>query len=174
MELEQRQYPIGKWTPKKKYTSKEIARNIAILEKYPTKYRRLVKKLSDEELAKSYREGAWNVRQLVVHISDMHILHYARFKQALCEPNPVGFLAKINDWNSMNEVATANVTDAVMLLEATHKRWVHLMESMSDEDFKRTFFHPLRQVNLTLEQALAMAAWHVRHHFEHIRIALAS
>ncbi|MDZ7933790.1 MAG: DinB family protein [Emticicia sp.] len=172
MTLEQRQYPIEKWSPKKSYSAKEIERNIGIIEKYPAKYKRLTKKLSDEELAKAYRDGAWNIRQLLTHISDMHILHYARFKQALSDENPVGFVANINAWNATAEISSTPPTDALLLLEATHKRWVSLMKNMSEGDFDKTFFHSLRQINLTLAQALSMAAWHTKHHFEHIRIAL--
>lgn len=172
MELEQRQYPIGKWTFKKKYSEKEIQRFIAIIEKYPAKYKRLTKHLSDSDLAKTYREGGWNIRQVITHIADMHILHFARFKQALCDDNPVGFAANINGWNSLAEVNNAPVADSVLLLEATHKRWVHLLKTMPLTDFDRTFFHPLRNINLTLAQALSMAAWHTRHHFEHIKIAM--
>lgn len=170
--LEQRQYPIGKWKPKKKYTESEIRRYIAVLEKYPAKYKRLVKKLEDAQLAKTYREGAWTVKQLVIHISDMHILHLARFKQALCMDNPIGFAANINGWNDLPEVATAPVADGLLLLEATHKRWVNVLNNMAPADFDRTFHHPLRGVDLTLAQALHMGAWHSRHHFEHIKIAL--
>lgn len=174
MTLEQRQYPIGKWTPKKSYSVKEIERNIGIIEKYPAKYKRLTKKLSDEDLAKTYREGAWNIRQLLTHISDMHIMHYARFKQALSDENPVGFVANINAWNATAEISSTPPADALLLLEATHKRWVSLMRSMSANDFDKTFFHALRQLNLTLAQALSMAAWHSKHHFEQIKIALNS
>jgi hypothetical protein len=172
MELEQRQYPIGKWIPKKKYSEKDIQKFIAIIEKYPAKYKRLTKKLSDEDLSKTYRAGGWNVRQLVTHLGDMHILHFARFKQALCVDNPVGFAANINGWNSLVEVSTAPVADSLLLLEATHKRWLHLIKTMTLSDFDRTFHHPLRNTDLTLAQALSMAAWHSRHHFEHIKIAL--
>ena len=172
MELEQLKYPIGKLVFKKKYSEKEIQKLLSIIEKYPAKYKRLTKKLTDEDLAKTYRDGSWNVRQLLTHISDMHILHFSRFKQALCDENPVGFAANINGWNALTEVHTAPVADAIMLLEATHKRWAHLMHTMAFEDFNRTFFHPLRQTNLTLAQALAMGAWHSQHHFEHIRIAI--
>jgi hypothetical protein len=172
MELEKRQYPIGKWTAKKQYSEKEIARNIAILEKYPAKYKRLVKKLPPADLAKTYREGAWTVQQLVTHISDMHILHFARFKQALCTDNPLGYVANINGWNELPEVPQVPVADALLLLEATHKRWVHLLKTMQPTDFNRTFHHPLRGIDLTLAQALAMGAWHSRHHLEHIKIAL--
>lgn len=173
MTLEQRQFPIGKWTPKKAYSAKEIERNISIIEKYPAKYKRLTKKLSEEELAKTYREGAWNVHGLVVHISDMHILHFARFKQALCETNPQGFAPNIQGWANNPEVKTVPLADALLLLEATHRRWTHLLKSMSPEDFNKSFFHAGRQIYVTLAQALHMGAWHARHHVEHIKIALA-
>jgi DinB superfamily len=172
MELEQRTYPIGKWVMKKKYSEKDIQKFIGIIEKYPAKYKRLTKKLTDEDLAKSYREGGWNARQVMTHIADMHILHFARFKQALVDENSVGFAANINGWNALSEVNSVPVADSVLLLEATHKRWVHLMKNMAPSDFNRTFFHPLRNANLTLAQALSMAAWHSRHHFEHIKIAV--
>jgi hypothetical protein len=99
-------------------------------------------------------------------------LHFARFKQALCEENPHGFVANINGWANNKETNTAPIADGLLLLEATHKRWVHLMKTMSEEDFKRSFYHPLRQISLSLAQALHMAAWHIQHHFEHIKIAL--
>ena len=172
MTLEQRQYPIGKWKAKKNYSAKETERNIAIIEKYPAKYKRLTKKLSEQDLAKQYREGSWNVREILVHVSDMHILHYARFKQALSDQNPSGFVANINAWNKTAEIPSTPTADTLLLLEATHKRWVHLMKNMSENDFDRSFFHVLRQINLTLAQALSMATWHIKHHFEHIKIAL--
>lgn len=172
MTIEQRQYPIGKWKAKKSYSTKEIERNIDIIEKYPAKYKRLTKKLSDQELESQYREGSWNIRQILVHISDMHILHYARFKQALSDENPIGFAANINAWNATSEISSTPPADALLLLEATHKRWVLLMKTMSENDFDKTFHHPLRQINLTLAQALSMAAWHSKHHLEHIKIAL--
>ncbi len=172
MTTEQRQYPIGKWTAKESYSVKEIEKNIAVIEKYPAKYKRLTKQLSDEDLAKTYREGSWTVREILVHLSDMHFLHYARFKQALSDQNPVGFAANINAWNVTPEVASTPTADALLLLEATHKRYVHLAKSMSGNDFDKTYFHPLRQMNLTLAQSLSISAWHTKHHFEHIKIAL--
>jgi uncharacterized damage-inducible protein DinB len=172
MTLEERQFPIGKWKPEDSYSEEEIARNIVIIEQYPVRYKELTGNLSAEELKKTYREGAWNIHKLVVHISDMHILHFARFKQALCQDNPQGYSPDINGWANNPEVPTVPLADALLLLEATHKRWAHLLKSMSSEDFSRTFFHTGRQINLTLAQALHMAAWHCKHHLEHIRIAL--
>ena len=174
MTLEERQFPIGKWKPENSYSDKEMAQNISIIEHYAAKYAELTQNLSAVQLAQSYREGAWSIHKVVVHISDMHILHFARFKQALCENNPQGFGPNINGWANNPEVETVPLADALLLLEATHKRWTHLLKSMSPDDFNRSFFHVGRQMNLSLAQALHMGAWHSKHHLEHIKIALAS
>lgn len=172
MDLQQRQFPIGKWKPKKNYSEKEMSRHLAVIEKYPAKYKRLVKKLTPSEWAKTYRAGAWNAHQLVVHIADMHILHYARVKQALCTDKPTAYTANIDGWNSLPEVETASPVEALTLLDATHKRYAHLIRSMSPADFERSFYHPQRQIDINLAQAIHMTAWHTRHHFEHIKLAL--
>ncbi len=172
MTLEERQFPIGKWKPEELYSEEELARNISIIEHYPARYVALTQNLSAEQLAQSYRAGAWNIHKLVVHISDMHILHFARFKQALCEDNPQGYGPNINGWANNPEVPGVPLADALMLLEATHKRWTHLLKSMSSDDFNKTYFHVGRQMNLKLAQALHMGAWHCAHHLEHIKIAL--
>ncbi|PLK46176.1 DinB family protein [Emticicia sp. TH156] len=172
MTLEERQFPIGKWKPEELYSEEEMAQNVSIIEQYPAKYTELTKNLSAEQLAQSYREGAWSIHKIVVHISDMHILHFARFKQTLCEDNTQGYGSNINGWANNPEVETVPLADALLLLEATHKRWVHLLKSMSPADFNKSFFHVGRQMNVTLAQALHMGAWHSKHHLEHIKIAL--
>jgi hypothetical protein len=53
------------------------------------------------------------------------------------------------------------------MLESIHTRWVALMDSMSEDDFKKTFNHP-ETGPWTLEGALALYAWHSRHHTAHI------
>jgi hypothetical protein len=53
------------------------------------------------------------------------------------------------------------------LLEALHMRWVILLRSIKPQDWKRTFQHP-ENGPMTLEYALALYAWHSRHHLAHI------
>ena len=56
---------------------------------------------------------------------------------------------------------------SLRLTEAVHERWVALLESMSDDDYRRTLIHP-ESGEWTLEEFLAMYAWHSRHHTAHI------
>ena len=171
MELEQLKFPVGKLDLKNEYSGKEIGDFIEILRYYPGKYRNLLRLKSEEDLEAQYREGSWTALQVMHHVADMHILHYARFKFALTEDNPVGVVAKINAWANLEDSRTAPVKDSLLLLEGTHLRWAYLAEQMNRAEFERTFFHPLRQDTVTLAQALALGAWHTRHHFNHLRLA---
>ena len=47
--------------------------------------RETVDTLNDDELSKTYREGAWTVRQLVHHIADSQLNMYQRLKLALTD-----------------------------------------------------------------------------------------
>ena len=60
--------------------------------------------------------------------------------------------------------AARGVTD---LLEAVHRRWVVLLESLKDEDLARPLMHP-ENGPMTLDRLLQLYAWHGRHHVAHI------
>ena len=55
---------------------------------FPIRLRETVDSLNDEGLNKTYREGAWTVRQLVHHIADSQVEHVYRLKLALTDDNP--------------------------------------------------------------------------------------
>lgn len=172
MDIQSLQFPIGKWSPKGDYTADEIQERLTTLKTIPAEYRALTELLSHEELQKQYREGSWTIQQLIHHVADMHLLHYIRFKQALTEDNPNGVVAKIDAWATMEEAKTAPIGFSLQMMEGTHARWTNLMEQMSAEDFQKGYYHPLRQINIKLIDALDMGAWHAKHHLAHIKIAL--
>jgi hypothetical protein len=45
-----------------------------------------------------------------------------------------------------------------------HARWVHLLRSLTDEQWARSFYHPESRQSVTLSAALSSYAWHCRHH----------
>jgi hypothetical protein len=53
------------------------------------------------------------------------------------------------------------------MIEAIHHRWSVLLASMTDEDFAKKFIHP-ETGEWKLESALALYAWHSKHHTAHI------
>ena len=172
MTLEQRQFPIGKWTVKDHYSSEEIQENIALLKAYGLKYRELTQHLSEEDLEKTYREGSWTTRQLVHHVADTHQWHFIRIKQALTEENAVGILLNVTAVSALPDSEKAPIKDSLMMIESTHNRYAYLFENIAESEYTKSYYHPLRQLHITIPQALDITVWHAKHHFEHIRIAL--
>ncbi|MBC7407306.1 MAG: DinB family protein [Arcicella sp.] len=173
MTIEQIQYPIGKWVAKDYYSSKEIQQNIANLLIYTLKYRELTQHLSEEDLAKTYREGSWTIRQIVHHVADTHLWHFIRIKQALTEENPNGIFGNVIAISALPDSAKAPIEDSLQMIESTHKRYAYVCSNIPESEYNRTYYHPFRQINVTIPQAMDMTVWHVKHHFEHILIALA-
>ncbi len=92
---------------------------------------------------------------------------YIRFKLALTEPEPKIRPYKEAEWAKLPDTAVTPIEVSLQLLAALHSRWVDLLQNMQPSDFERTLYHPERGV-LTLEQMLAMYAWHSGHHLAHI------
>ena len=101
-----------------------------------------IKDLSDAQLDTPYREGGWTVRQLVHHIADSHMNSFIRFKFALTEDTPTIMPYDQDSWVHMADASQLDPMISVDLLRGIHKRLVHVLEHMSDSDFKRELYHP--------------------------------
>jgi DinB superfamily len=172
MTLEQIQYPIGKWASKDHYSPEEIQQNMADIVAYALKYKELTSHLSEEDLEKTYREGSWTIRQVVHHVADTHLFHFLRLKHALTEENPNGVIANVNAFAVLPDSAKAPIEDSLQMIESTHKRYAYLFSNIPVSDYQRTYYHPFRQLNVNLPQAIDMTVWHAKHHLGHIEIAL--
>jgi len=124
--------------------------------------------LTDAQLDTPYRPGGWTVRQVVHHLADSHIHSYIRFKLAVTEDQPTIKPYDEARWAELKEARTAPVEVSLDLIDALHRRWVMLLENMTDADFKRAFHHPENGI-MPLEPTVEMYAWHGRHHVAHIQ-----
>ncbi len=136
------------------------------------KYKELTQHLSEEDLEKTYREGSWTIRQVVHHVADTHLFHFIRLKHALTEENAVGVIGNVNAWAVLPDTQKAPIADSLQMIESTHKRYAYVFANIPASDYGRTYFHPFRQINVTVPQALDMVIWHLKHHLGHIEIAL--
>ncbi|GAB3255456.1 bacillithiol transferase BstA [Larkinella harenae] len=168
-----RKFPIGPLALQQSYTPEELARNIEILETAPAQYRQLVENRSSDELAKTYREGSWNVQQLVHHVADMQLLHFFRMKKVLTEPDyDTITLVNMDGWASTPDAQTAPVEASLLLFEGVHRRYAYLAKSLDEAQLARTYYHPVRKIWINQAQAVGMSVWHVQHHLAHIKLAL--
>jgi uncharacterized damage-inducible protein DinB len=123
--------------------------------------------LSDAQLDTPYREGGWTVRQLVHHIADSHLNSYVRFRLALTEDWPTIKPYDEARWAELPDARLLPIEPSLLLVESLHKRWVGLLEAMSEDDFGKGFHHPERG-SQDLATTLALYDWHARHHTAHI------
>ena len=147
--------------------------HLQTLESTPSRFRALVRALSDAALDTPYRPGGWTVRQVVHHVPDSHMNAYIRMKLAVTENQPAAKTYEEGRWAELPEAKSAPVAMSLDLLDALHRRWVAFLRGLPESDFQKTFSHPEWGI-VSVDDALVMYAWHCRHHAEHIRMASSS
>ena len=171
----QLKFPIGPFKAPENATKQELEELIRTIESAPENYRALTKDLSDADLKKTYREGSWNIQQLVNHVADIQLLHFFRMKKALTEPDYKEItLIDMDAWAQTIDGRTASIEDSLFMFEGITKRFVHMIRSLNEKELEISYYHPVRKTTLNQKQAIAMSSWHVRHHLEHIKIALSN
>ncbi|SDE33952.1 DinB superfamily protein [Dyadobacter soli] len=168
-----RRFPIGPIALKETYSDEEVREFIQIIAEIPAEYRKRVEHLSDEDLAKTYREGSWTIRQLIHHVADLQFVHYLRMKKAITEPDYKEVtMIDMNAWAFTSDSLHMPIDVSLSIFEGTHARYAYLAGSLNEEQFARKYYHHLRGFWLDQRQALAMSVWHVKHHLGHIDLAL--
>jgi len=161
-------YPIGRFEVPTEVTDAERAAFVDQIAALPGEIRQAVAGLDDSKLDTPYREGGWTIRQVVHHVPDSHLNAYTRFKLALTEPTPTIKTYEEARWAELPEARSAPITVSLALLDALHERWVLLLRVLAPAQFTRGFRHPEMGL-MTLNQQVAMYAWHGRHHLAHIQ-----
>jgi len=162
-------YPTGKFTFDPDITPGKRAQSIAAIRDAPAAFRAAVHGLTETQLNTPYRPGGWTVRQVVHHVPESHMNAYIRFKLGITEDTPTIKTYNEDAWSKLPDVGREPIDTSLTLLEALHKRWVALLDTMQPEQFERVLFHPEYQRELSLDYLLQMYAWHGKHHAAHIQ-----
>jgi hypothetical protein len=171
-DLEQLRYPVGRFD-RPTAPLDAVARRafIETLEQTPPRFRALVEGRSDRELDTPYRPDGWTVRQVVHHVPDSHMNAYIRMKFAVTEELPAIKAYEEARWAELPEAKTGPADMSVALLESLHRRWVAFLRALPAAEFSKAYVHP-ELGRVTLDEAIALYAWHCRHHLAHVRQGL--
>ena len=159
-------YPIGKFDKDFDFTPELKREFISEIAALPEKLTVAVENLNDEQLDAPYRPEGWTVRQTVHHVADSHLNSLIRFKLALTEDVPTIRPYFEDRWANLAD-SFLPIEPSMKIIEGLHLRWTTLLNSMSDEDFRKKLNHP-DSGEWNLEKFLALYAWHGRHHTAHI------
>ena len=160
-------YPIGPFEHVDRLSTEQRMRKIADIESAPLRLEQALRGLGDLQLDTAYRPGGWTVRQVVHHLPDSHMNGYIRTKWALTEDEPTIKPYNQDAWSALPDAAGGSVDMSLALLDALHRRWAHLLLSVTPDQFQRRFDHP-ESGTMTIDCLLAEYAWHGRHHIAQI------
>jgi hypothetical protein len=166
-ELNPKIYPMGKAVITE-FTKEVLYNSIIKLEIAPMRLRKILESISEKDLELTYRDGGWTIRQIVHHLADSHINMFIRFKLALTETNPTITPYNENLWAAMDDYKTASLESSLMMFEGVQQRFLALLKTMSEADFKKTYFHPGYNKEFVLAEATQLYAWHSLHHVAQI------
>jgi hypothetical protein len=160
-------YPVGNFHAPASVTPAQRLQFIREITEAPASLRSAVKGLTEAQLDTPYRPGGWTVRQVVHHLPDSHMNAYTRMKLAMTEDRPTIKPYDEARWAELSDARSAPVELSLQLLDSLHARWTLFLASLKAADFSRPFTHPEHGL-VNLDWALAMYAWHGRHHVAHI------
>ena len=160
-------YPGGQFKKIENVTAAQRAGLIDEIASAPANLRAAVAGLTTAQLDTEYRPGGWTVRQVIHHLPDSHMNAFIRFKLALTEDEPTIKPYDEARWATLADVQATPVETSLALLDNLHERWVKLLRALSPADAARRFRHP-ELGTVSLDDTLALYAWHGRHHIAHI------
>ena len=161
-------YPVGRFQFQEGGADVRLGAISAILQ-FPQALRAVATALSEAQLATPYREGGWTARQVIHHVADSHINAYVRTKWLLTEDRPTIKAYDEKAWAELPDAALAPIEVSLLLVEAVHRRWTVLLESVGDDAYARELLHPVNGP-MTLDKLVQMYAWHGRHHIGHLQL----
>jgi hypothetical protein len=161
-------YPIGKFAYDGAMTDARRAACVARISAAPAALRAAVAGLTDAQLDTPYRPDGWTVRQVVHHVPDSHLNAYVRMRLALTEDVPTIKPYEEARWAELPDARTLPVEVSLALLEALHVRWTALLRTFGAVEGARQLRHPEHGRLMTIDELLALYAWHGEHHVAHV------
>lgn len=170
MNIEALKYPVGKLTYDgiDQLLKKQWINDIAT---FPEKLDDVVSSLNEEQLNWIYRPEGWTIRQVVHHCADSHMNAQLRFKLALTEELPTIKPYVEAKWALLPDYEL-DVRIPLDFLHLLHKKWVYLLNELTDEELQRQYIHPEYGKTFDLNFTINMYAWHCRHHLAHVHQAI--
>lgn len=132
----------------------------------PAQLQEAVSGLDEEQLGRSYREGGWNVRQIVHHIADSHANAYVRMRLIATEDHPTLKPYDQDEWAALADYAMPPDV-SLDLIRGLHTRWAVFLESLPEESWGRTAYHP-ENGEVSMESLLRTYADHGNQHLDQI------
>jgi hypothetical protein len=138
---------------------------LAVLEGTPSRLEDFFWQLGDKGLDRSYGEGKWTARQILVHIAEAEIGYAFRVRQVLTDDDHHVQTFDENRWMELHQGIDASL--ALELFRALRLFNLRLFSSLTPEQWARTGTHPDRGVE-SVQLMARLLAGHDLNHIEQL------
>lgn len=172
--MENQQYVADKFDWDKDYSIEELLQCVIAIKEFPNQMVRVIGELKEEDLTKTYRNGSWNVRQIIHHLADSHMIAFTRTKHIIAQDIQEVHPYDENKWAEQPDYSFHHEASFMILL-GVHQRWsLFLLECLKNptENLAKSIYFVRAQRHVSLSQLIALYAWHGPHHLAQIQFAL--
>jgi hypothetical protein len=156
------------------FSLEELLQSVVAIKELPNQLAKLISGITEEQLNSSYREGGWNVRQIIHHLADSHMNAYIRTKHIIAQDVSEMQVYDQDIWASDLD-ATFHHEASFMIILGLHQRWsLLLLECLKQPEIylTKSLYHSERKMHLSLAHMIALYAWHGNHHLTQIQAAI--
>lgn len=138
---------------------------------YAAGYDEVVKSLEgfpEDQMTAHPIEGKWSAREIVQHLADSEMNAALRLRRLIAEERPVIHAYDQDYYAARLNYNERDIAPALDSLRSSRSTTLQILESLSDEDWKREGWHP--EIGLyTTEDWLRIYAAHAHNHASQIR-----
>ena len=144
---------------------------IAVMAETIVKTRAVVAPFTPERFERSYADGKWSARELLIHLAQGEMVFGLRLRWALSDPSYVIQPFDQDAWLALDR-GGLDGQGALALFSFARAFNLGLVKKMTADDRARTLRHP-ELGEITIEDVLVTIAGHELHHLAHFE-AIAS
>jgi hypothetical protein len=128
--------------------------------------------LPAETLTRTYAEGKWNIRQILVHLADAESVLYERIRRTIAEqPKPVLWSFDQDAWAAHLDYNTFPLSAARQMFSGVREGIIHLVSKYYISHGDLPFVHSEAGLR-TLKDEMDKVAWHCQGHLDQIERAM--
>jgi hypothetical protein len=118
-----------------------------------------------QQQAATLRDGAdgWSVLFVVCHLRDYEVIYRERVDAMLAEDNPTFVVVSNEEWERRGAYAEQDMWAVVANLRARREGLIALLETLSDEQWRRPGLHPQQGPASVLEVAINVGLHDIDH-----------
>jgi hypothetical protein len=124
--------------------------------------------LKKEIFDKTYREGGWTGKEVLIHIKDSETVAYDRLRRIISEDHAVLWYFEQDRWQTNLKYMEQDILLAKNLFMMTRESIVETVEMHLKKFGSKEGVHSRRGI-MSMTQLIEFLLWHTDHHIKHIK-----